>query len=542
MKLIFVTWWVISGLGKWITAASIWRILKSAWYKVTMGKMDPYLQIDAWTMSPYEHGETFVTTDWFETDLDLWHYERFIDEELTKYSSTTTGQIYLSVINKERKWEYLGKTVQVIPHVINEVKDRITKIANWSDVAIIEIWGTVWDIEWPHFLEAMRQFKRELGKDNVLFVHVAPIITVTTSGEMKTKAIQHSIIKLREVWIQADILICRTPNPLDEWLKNKLSMFCDLEEWSIIENLDQNIYELPLSFQQQWLDKLIIKRLFNEDKWSDLTERKNLLYKLKNPESEVTIWIAGKYTHLDDSYISVVEALKHAWAHYSTKVNIERIDTENFESEWRENEFANLCNMKNISWIVIPWWFGDRWIQWMVNIATFCIKKNIPYLWLCLWLQIATIAFARSVCNISQANSWEFTPENEYNVIDIMEEQKNVTDKWGTMRLWSYNAILKSDTKIWNLYKEFNQIDLSKNLVKERHRHRYEVNPKFHKTLSENWLVFSWLSPNWELVEFIELPDLKYFVATQAHPEFKSRLNRPHPLFAWLIQSILKII
>ena len=221
MKLIFVTWWVISGLGKWITAASIWRILKSAWYKVTMGKMDPYLQIDAWTMSPFEHGETFVTTDWFETDLDLWHYERFINEELTKYSSTTTGQIYLSVIKKERRWEYLWKTVQVIPHIINEVKHRIRQIAEWSDVAIIEIWWTVWDIEWPHFIETMRQFRHELGKDNVLFVHVAPIVTVTTSGEMKTKAIQHSIIKLRELWIQADILICRTPNPLEEWLKAK---------------------------------------------------------------------------------------------------------------------------------------------------------------------------------------------------------------------------------------------------------------------------------------------------------------------------------
>jgi len=539
MKLIFVTWWVISGLGKWITAASIWRILKSAWYKVTMGKMDPYLQIDAWTMSPFEHGETFVTTDWFETDLDLGHYERFINEELTKYSSTTTGQIYLSVIKKERRWEYLWKTVQVIPHIINEVKHRIRQIAEWSDVAIIEIWWTVWDIEWPHFIETMRQFRHELGKDNVLFVHVAPIVTVTTSGEMKTKAIQHSIIKLRELWIQADILICRTPNPLEEWLKAKLSMFCDMEKDCIIENLDQNIYELPLSFQQQWLNKLIIKRLFNEDKASDLSKWEVLVNKLKNPESEITIWIAGKYTHLDDSYISVVEALKHAWANYSTKINIERIDTEKFESDWRENELANLCNMKNIAWIVVPWWFGDRWIQWMINIATFCMKKNIPYLGLCLGLQIATIAFARSVCNIPEANSWEFTPENEFNVIDIMEEQRAITDKWWTMRLGSYDAILKPDTKVWNLYKESNQIDLSNNLVKERHRHRYEVNPKFHETLRENWLVFSWLSPDWTLVEFIELPELKYFVATQAHPEFKSRLNRPHPLFLGLISSTL---
>ena len=539
MKLIFVTWWVISGLGKWITAASIWRILKSAWYKVTMGKMDPYLQIDAWTMSPFEHGETFVTTDWFETDLDLGHYERFINEELTKYSSTTTGQIYLSVIKKERRWEYLWKTVQVIPHIINEVKHRIRQIADWSDVAIIEIWWTVWDIEWPHFIETMRQFRHELGKDNVLFVHVAPIVTVTTSGEMKTKAIQHSIIKLREMWIQTDILICRTPNPLENGLKAKLSMFCDLEEECIIENLDQNIYELPLSFQKQWLDRLIIKRLFNEDKASDLSKWEVLVNKLKNPESEITIWIAGKYTHLDDSYISVIEALKHSWANYSTKINIERIDTEKYESDWRENEFANLCNMKNISWIVVPWWFGDRWIQWMINIATFCIKKDIPYLGLCLWLQISIIGFARSVCNIPEANSWEFTPENEFNVIDIMEEQRAITDKWWTMRLGSYDAILKPNTKIWNLYKESNQIDLSNNLVKERHRHRYEVNPKFHETLTKNWLIFSWLSPDWTLVEFIELPELKYFVATQAHPEFKSRLNKPHPLFLGLINSAI---
>lgn len=541
MKLIFVTWWVISGLGKWITAASIGRILKSAWYKVTMGKMDPYLQIDAWTMSPFEHGETFVTTDWFETDLDLWHYERFINEELTKYSSTTTGQIYLSVIKKERRWEYLWKTVQVIPHIINEVKHRIMQIAEWNDVAIIEIWWTVGDIEWPHFIETMRQFRHELGRENVLFIHVAPIVTVTTSWEMKTKAIQHSIIKLRELWIQADILICRTPNPLEEWLKKKLSMFCDLEEDCIIENLDQNIYELPLSFQKQWLDRLIIKRLFNKDKSSDLSKWEDLVNKLKNPESEITIWIAGKYTHLDDSYISVVEALKHAWAHYSTKINIEWIDTEKFESDWRENEFANLCNSKNISWIVVPWWFGNRWIQWMINIATFCMKKDIPYLWLCLWLQIATIAFARSVCNIPQANSWEFTPENEFNVIDIMEEQRTISDKWWTMRLWSYDAVLKSNTKVWELYKEFNQIDISSNVVKERHRHRYEVNPDFHEVLSKNWLVFSWLSPNWKLVEFIELPELSYFLATQAHPEFKSRLNRPHPLFAWLVKSCLNI-
>ena len=537
MKLIFVTWWVISGLGKGITAASIGRLLKSAWYKVTMGKMDPYLQIDAGTMSPYEHGETFVTNDWFETDLDLGHYERFIDEELTRFSSTTTWQIYLSVMKRERRWDYLGKTVQVIPHVTNEVKRRIQKIANWSDVAIIEIGGTVWDIEWPHFIETMRQLRYELGKENVLFVHVAPIVTVTTSGEMKTKAIQHSIIKLRELGIQADVLVCRTNRPLEDWLKKKLSMFCDMDENCIIENLDQNIYELPISFQNQWMDSLIIKRLFNEHKKSDLTEWKNLLHKLQNPQREITIGLAWKYTHLDDSYLSVVEALKHAWAFYDTKVNIERIDTEKYESQGREDNLRNLCNQRNIAWIIVPGGFWDRGVEWMINLANFCREKNIPYLWLCLWLQVATIAFARSVCQLPKANSWEFTPENEFNVVDIMESQKAITNKWWTMRLGSYDAILTTNTKVWHLYKEFNQIDLEHNLVKERHRHRFEVNPKFHEILSENWLVFSGKSPDGSLVEFIELPEHKYFVATQAHPEFKSRLNRPHPLFLGFIKA-----
>lgn len=537
MKLIFVTWWVISGLGKWITAASIGRLLKSAGYKVTMWKMDPYLQIDAGTMSPYEHGETFVTNDWFETDLDLGHYERFIDEELTKYSSTTTGQIYLSVMKKERRWDYLWKTVQVIPHVTNEVKRRIQKIANWSDVAIIEIGGTVWDIEWPHFIETMRQLRYELGKDNVMFVHVAPIVTVTTSGEMKTKAIQHSIIKLRELWIQADVLVCRTNRPLDDGLKKKLSMFCDLEPENIIENLDQNIYELPISFQEQWLDRLIIKRLFNTDKESDLIERKRLLYKLQNPEREVTIWLAWKYTHLDDSYISVVEALKHAGAFFDTKINIELIDTEKFETTWWEDALRNLCNQKNIAGIIVPGGFGDRWVEWMINLANFCREKNLPYLGLCLGLQVATIAFARTVCQLPKANSGEFTPNNEFNVVDIMESQREITNKWWTMRLGSYDAILSPNTKVWHLYKEFNQIDLAKNLVKERHRHRFEVNPKFHEILAENWLVFSGKSPDGTLVEFIELPEHKYFVATQAHPEFKSRLNRPHPLFLGFVKA-----
>ncbi len=540
MKLIFVTWWVISGLWKGITAASIGRIMKSAWYKVTMAKMDPYLQIDAGTMSPYEHGETFVTTDGFETDLDLWHYERFINEELTRYSSVTTGQIYRSVMQKERRGDYLWKTVQVIPHVTDEIKNRIKKLAEWSDVAIIEIWGTVWDIEWPHFIESMRQLRHDLWKENVLFVHVAPIVTVSTSWEMKTKAIQHSIVKLREVGIHANVLVCRSQKPLEEWIKSKLAMFCDIDESRIIEAIDQNIYQVPLSFQKQGLDKYIINRFFQEDKRSDMSQWEVLVNKLLHPQREITVWISWKYTNLDDSYISVLEALKHAWAHYDTKINIERLETEQYQWSDRENKLKNFIAEKNISAIVSPGWFGDRGIEWMINISDYCRENDLPYLWLCLGLQVATIAFARNICGLPLANSWEFTPDWDSNVIDIMETQKWVTNKWWTMRLGSYDAILKPDTIVYNQYKAFNQIDLTNNLVKERHRHRFEVNPDFHQKLIEKWFVISGTSPDQTLVEFIELPNHKYYVATQAHPELKSRINKPHPLFLWLVKAGIK--
>lgn len=539
MKLIFVTWWVISGLWKGITAASIGRIMKSAGYKVTMAKMDPYLQIDAGTMSPYEHGETFVTTDGFETDLDLWHYERFIDEELTRDSSVTTGQIYQTVIEKERRGDYLWKTVQVIPHVTDEIKDRIKKLAEWSDVAIIEIWGTVWDIEWPHFIETMRQLRHDLWKENVLFVHVAPIVTVTTSGEMKTKAIQHSIVKLREVWIHANVLVCRSQRPLEEWIKRKLSMFCDIDESHIIEALDQNIYQVPLSFQNQGLDRYIISRFFNTDKWADMSDWETHVNKLLHPKREIVVWIAWKYTNLDDSYISVLESLSHAWTNYETKVKIERLETEEYQWKDRETKLESFIEKKNIRAVVVPGWFWDRGIEGMINIANFCRINNLPYLWLCLWLQIATISFARNMCGVPKANSWEFAPNWKYNVIDIMETQKDVTEKWWTMRLWSYDAILVEWTKVYNQYKEFNQIDLRDNKVKERHRHRYEVNPEFKNILTQNWFIISWTSPDKTLVEFVELPNHPYYVATQAHPELKSRLNKPHPLFLGLIKATI---
>jgi len=549
MKLIFVTWWVISWLGKGITAASIGRLIKSAWYSITMAKMDPYINIDAGTMSPYEHGETYVTKDWFETDLDLWHYERYINEELTKESSITTAQLYLSVIQKERRGEYLWKNVQVIPHITNEIKERIYKLAEKTDITIIEIGWTVWDIEWPHYIEAMRQLRQELGKENVLFVHVAPILQVTTSWEMKTKAIQHSIIKLRELGIYANILMCRTTKPLTQEIRWKLALFCDIKPERIIENLDQNIYEVPSSFKKQNLDKIIINRFFPDaKKESNLDKRNSHVHNLLNPEKEITIWIAGKYTYLEDCYISVLESLKHAWAHFKTKINIERIDTENLEKPNREQICKNILQEKNIKWIIIPWAFWSRGVEWMINIAEYTRKNKIPFLWICMGLQVATIAFARNVCWFLDANSTEINDKTSHPVVAIMEDQKNINDKWWTMRLGSYPAIITKNTKIYNLYNQHNQLhneELSKYwlpetdywLSLERHRHRFEVNPRYHNSLEENWLILSWKSPDGKLVEYIEIPNHPCYIATQAHPEMKSRLNRPHPLFLGLIEA-----
>lgn len=523
----------MSGLGKWITAASIWRLMKSCGYSVTMMKLDPYLQIDAGTMSPYEHGETFVTKDWFETDLDLWHYERFIDEELIRESSVTTWQIYQSVIQNERQWKYLWKTVQVIPHVTNEIKERIKKIAELKDITIIEIWGTVWDIEWPHFIEAVRQLRREYGRESVLFAHVVPILTVSTSGEMKTKALQHSVVQLRELWIHTSVLICRTTKPITQEVKNKIALYCDLEENRIIEALDKkSIYSVPLAFKEQNLHNIISERFFWKNTNSDLLNREKLVNSILNPEKTVKIAIAGKYTTLDDSYISVVESLKHAWAFYNTKIEIVWINTEEYEkSDW-ESDLNSFVKENNINWIIIPWGFGDRGIQWMINIAHFARINNIPYLGICLWLQIATISFARNVCWLIDANSTEFDEKTINPVIDYLDEQRNITDKWWTMRLGDYEAILKEGTKVFKLYNQTS--------IKERHRHRYEVNPKYHEILQRNWLIFSWMSPDGKLVEFIELENHKYYLATQAHPEFKSRLQKPHPLFLGLVEASLE--
>ena len=541
MKLIVVTGGVISGLGKGITAASLGTLMKLSGYRVTMMKLDPYLQIDAGTMSPFEHGETFVTDDGFETDLDLGHYERFIDEPLTKKSSVTTWQIYLSVIQRERNGDFLGKTVQVIPHVTNEVKDRIREVSEGSDITIVEVWGTVWDIEGPHFIEALRQLRSELGKENMLFLHVVPILHVSTSWEMKTKALQHSVIKLRELGIYANILVCRTDAPLTDDLKQKIALFSDLDAEHIIEARDQkSIYSVPLAFAEQDLHNIVSQRFFGKAAICDLVDWNDRVNRLLMPNNEVNIAIAGKYTALDDAYLSVVESLKHAGSSLDTKVNIHWINTELYEwDNWETLLDQDLASL-HIQGILVPGWFGDRGIEWMINIADYARRNEIPYLWLCLGLQIATISFARHVCGLTNANSTEFNAQTPHPVVEFLENQKGIIQKWWTMRLWSYPAILTPWTTVHSLYSHdlwnSEQNDLK---ITERHRHRYEVNPDYHDVLLNHGLVFSGRSPDKYLVEFIELKDHPFYVATQAHPEFKSRLQHPHPLFRGFIKASL---
>lgn len=532
MKLIFVTGGVISGLGKWITAASIGKLLKACGYKINIMKMDPYLQIDAWTMSPFEHGETFVTTDGFETDLDLGHYERFIDQSMTSKSSVTSWQIYLSVIQKERRGDYLWRTVQVIPHITNEIKERVKSFAADNDATIIEIGWTIWDIEWLHFIEAVRQLRQELWREHVMIVHVVPMITVSTSGEMKSKAIQHSVIKLRELWLHPSILACRTAQAMDQELKDKLSMFTDIDPDHIVEILDQkSIYQVPLALQAQHIHLLIQKRLFGEAREPDMTTRETLVQKVMNPTKTIHIALAGKYTHLTDSYMSVIEALQHAWVSFESAVKVHLLDMENFEDIEREKKLIDFIKEHDIKWFVVPGGFGSRGIEGKINVANYCRVNTIPYLWLCLWLQIAVISFARHMCGLATANSTEFNEATQNPVVAIMEEQKAIANKWWTMRLGNYEAVLKIWSKVHELYEQ--------ETIQERHRHRYEVNPIYHTILQNNWMILSGMSPDGKLVEYIELSDHPYYIATQSHPEFNSRIDRPHPLFVGLIKACI---
>ncbi|MBW9221363.1 CTP synthase (glutamine hydrolyzing) [Methanothermococcus sp. SCGC AD-155-M21] len=549
MKYIFITGGVVSSLGKGITASSIGRLLKARDFKINMVKIDPYLQIDAGTMSPYEHGEVFVTDDGGETDLDLGNYERFIDVSLRADNNITTGKIYKTVLEKERRGDYLGKTVQVIPHITDEIKRRIKNLGENYDITIVEIGGTVGDIESLPFLEAIRQFKKDVGKDNVLYVHVSLLPYIKTAGEVKTKPTQHSIKELRGIGIQPDILVGRTEVPIGEKIREKLALFCDVEKDAVIEARDaKTIYEVPLNLEKEGIGNLIVEKLklmeiyhkkyddsnknIKETIKPDLSQWRSMVDRIINPLNEVNIAIIGKYVILRDAYMSIIEALVHAGAKNDTKVNIkwigsEELDTKNYNEildNYRENEV--------LDGILVPGGFGERGVNGKINAIKYARENKIPFLGICLGMQCAVIEYARNVCNLKEAHSTEFHEDTPHPVVDLLPDQVNLKEKGGTMRLGAYPAILKEDTLAYSLY--------GSKKVYERHRHRYEVNPKYHNILESNGLIISGFSPDGKLAELIELSDHPYFIATQGHPEFKSRPNKPHPLFDGLVKEALK--
>lgn len=532
-KYIFVTGGVVSSLGKGITAASLGRLLKNRGYKVTIQKFDPYINIDPGTMSPYQHGEVFVTDDGAETDLDLGHYERFVDENLSKASNVTTGKVYQSVINKERKGEYLGSTIQVIPHITNEIKERVMRVgkADNADIVITEIGGTVGDIESLPFLEAIRQVRKDLpNKNDVIYIHVTLVPYISAAEELKTKPTQHSVKELRSIGIQPDIIVCRTMKELSEDMKKKIALFCDVEPDAVINNLTaDSIYDVPLLMEQEGLDHIALKKLGLADCPVDLSDWKDMVARIHNAKGVTRIALVGKYVKLHDAYLSVVEALSHAGYAYGTKIDIRWVNSEELE----ENKPDLSEVFKDIDGIIVPGGFGYRGIEGKIDAIRYARENKIPYLGLCLGMQCAVIEFARNVCAMKKANSSEFIPDTPYPVIDLMSDQEDVTEKGGTMRLGIYPCKLKDGTKARKLYD-------NKEIIYERHRHRYEVSNELRPILEKAGLVISGTSPDGRLVEIIELKDHPYFEATQAHPEFKSRPNRPHPLFLGFIEAALK--
>ena len=531
-KYIFVTGGVVSSLGKGITAASLGRLLKNRGYKVTIQKFDPYINIDPGTMSPYQHGEVFVTDDGAETDLDLGHYERFIDENLSKTSNITTGKIYQSVINKERKGEYLGSTIQVIPHITNAIKERVFKVGREgnADIVITEIGGTVGDIESLPFLEAIRQVRKNVEhRNDVLYIHVTLIPYIDAAEELKSKPTQHSVKELRSIGIQPDIIVCRTSKEVPEDMKRKIGLFCDVEPEAVISNLTaKSIYEVPLLLQKEGLDKIALEKLGLEDRPCDMTAWKEMVNRIISVKESVEIALVGKYVALHDAYLSVVEAMSHAGYEYGKKINIRWIDSEKLEEE--KPDLSKV--FEGVDGIVIPGGFGYRGVEGKIATIKYARTHKIPYLGLCLGMQCAVIEFARNVCGLKDANSSEFV-ENCSAVIDLMSEQEDITEKGGTMRLGLYPCKLKKGTKVRDLYD-------NKELVYERHRHRYEVSNTYRENLESHGMVICGTSPDEKLVETIELKDHPYFVATQAHPELKSRPNVPHPLFKGFIAAAIE--
>ena len=520
-KYIFVTGGVVSSVGKGISVASIGRILKSRDISVSVQKLDPYLNVDPGTMSPYQHGEVFVTQDGAETDLDLGHYERFIDVDLTSASNVTSGQIYSTVIAGERRGDYLGGTIQVIPHVTNEIKRRIREVADLShaEVVIVEVGGTVGDIEGLPFLEAIRQMRNEEGRDNVLYVHVTFLPHIATTNELKTKPTQHSVNELRRIGIQPDIVLCRSDYEIPQSLKDKISLFCDVAKEAVIPLVTaETIYEVPLMLEETGLSELIIRRLSLEAKDVDLKEWRAMVAKLKTPKDPVSIALVGKYVELRDAYYSVREALCHAGLHHDRQINLLWVHSEDLECD------GNINLLKSAQGIIVPGGFGYRGIEGMVSAANYARQNNIPYLGLCLGMQVMVIEFGRYALGSNQANSTEFDPHTPYPVIDLLPDQHKISDMGGTMRLGTYPCHLVPMTKAAEAY--------GAAVVYERHRHRFEFNNLFRESLEQKGLIASGLSPDNRLVEIVEVKNHPWMVACQFHPEFKSRPNSPHPLFA----------
>jgi CTP synthase len=526
-KHIFVTGGVASSLGKGLTASSLGRLLKLRGLRVTMQKLDPYINVDPGTMNPFEHGEVFVTDDGGETDLDLGHYERFIDENLTRNSNATTGSIYQAVLAAERRGDYLGKTVQVIPHITDEIKRRIRRMASEDvDVVITEVGGTVGDIEILPFLEAIRQYRKEAGRDNVCYIHVTLVPFIGPSGEQKTKPTQHSVTELRSRGIQPDIIVCRSEEPLSASLKRKVSNLCDVDERAVVNAADvRNIYELPLVLHDEGLDTVVFETL-RIDAQVDLSSWERVVTMVENATKPVRIGLIGKYIELHDAYLSVVESIKHAGFHHGAHVEIDWIQAEEVEGLLAAGRLAELDGM------VIPGGFGVRGVEGKIAAAEYARVNNVPCLGLCLGMQVMTIEFARHVLGMSDAHSTEFDPSSQHPVIDIMNDQRDVTDKGGTMRLGAYYAVLQPGTKVAKAYGE--------PVVSERHRHRYEFNSQYRNRFEAAGFLCSGTSPDKRLVEFIELTDHPFWVGTQAHPEFKSRPDRPHPLFRDMMAASLQ--
>ena len=525
-KYIFVTGGVVSSLGKGIVASSLGRLLKERGYKVTIQKFDPYLNVDPGTMSPYQHGEVFVTEDGAETDLDLGHYERFINENLTQYNNLTSGRIMSRIISKERRGDFLGGTVQFIPHVTDEIKKNIRLAGEQtdSDIVITEIGGTIGDIESDPFIEAIRQWKREVGRENIAYIHVTLLPYLKAAGELKTKPTQHSVKMLQGLVISPDVIVVRSEHPVSQDIKKKISVFCDIDEEAVIESIDaENLYEIPLTMERLGLADVVCKYFGIENKKPSLIEWNKMVEKFKNPKKIIKVAVVGKYVELKDAYISITESIEHAGFNLDTKVEIDYLKAGEFEIE----------KLGNYDGILVPGGFGDRGIDGKIEAIRYARENNIPFFGICLGMQMACVEFARNVLKYEEATSTEFEKDTKYPIISLMEEQKGLEDMGGTMRLGSYPCILAEDSLAAKVY--------GKTSVDERHRHRYEFNNIYKTEFEKNGMDIVGLSPDGNYVEVVEIKNHPYFVACQYHPEFKSRPNKPHPLFTgWIKASIEK--